>query len=181
MRRIAILTALLLAGCNLPPQGGSTTITPGPSPPIQLPPDAALDLTTAASNFDNAATGGLPDMALFAACQHMLNQDFGVEVVPGPGGVTPPPFKVTNNGVVSGISIIIIDADKAKNAVATGLQIPQSCAEVFGLIGMQGWASVLGLGPLHITIQPDPAPIAALRRNVPVMQIGAPVSAKAKK
>jgi hypothetical protein len=179
---VALLCGLAsLAACTQTIQG------PGASPAataLNLLPEPIKDTTTkdlkaTATNFDNAVGVGYTDLADFQACSHLVNQQFGIEIVAG-GPSAPPTAKVTNAGLVSGASIVVIDADIAKNALQQGISIPQNCVTAFGEMNLQSIASILGGIKLTFTPAITPAALQSMLKPVvptPIAPAPTPVTA----
>ena len=171
MRKFSVLAVVaavaLLGACTQTIQGpGAPPLATG----LNLLPTPIKDTTTAdlkasAQNFDNAVAVGYTDLTDFDVCAHLVNQAFGIEVVPG-GPAAPATAKVTNAGIVSGASIIIIDADIAKNALQNGVSIPQNCVTAAGELSIQNIASILGGIKVTFTPAVTSAQLATMAKPV---------------
>lgn len=174
---VAACLALALGACT------QTIAGPGQSAPataFTLLPQPVKATTTAdmlatAANFDNAVSVGYTDLTNFQACQHLINQLFGVEVVPGAAPV--PTAKVTNAGVISGASIAIIDAVIAKSALQSGVSIPENCVEAAGELTIQNIAAVLGGAKVTFTPALTAAQVQAMLKPTVVVPVPAPMVA----
>lgn len=162
---LVLLPAALLALASCGPQ----TIQVNPSPlPVPIPAPVqqitSADLTQTVTNFQNAVNAGfdVAQNSLFLACQQAINTELGIgQPAPAPG----PSFQVDTQGIVSGFSVIVLDAEKIQQLAVTGIAIPESCAEVQGLINVTAIANILNLGKIPVSIVPDPAAIAALKAS----------------
>lgn len=152
----------LLSACTQTIQGpGQTPLQAAASIlPQPIKDTTAKDLRQAATNFDNALKVGYTDLTDFDACQHLINQQLGVEMVSG--STAPPTAQVTNSGIVSGASILVIEADIARHIAAQGIQIPENCAMAFGELTLQNTASLLSLGKVSFTPALTSAQVQAL-------------------
>lgn len=144
-RLIPIVALLALAGCA----SGSISNGPVTADLLNLLPTAlksatVADMKATATNFDNAATAGImPATDDAGLCQHMINQQFGVEVVPG--AAPPKTATVTNAGPISAGSIAIIEAYKLAGAAQGGVNIPENCLLALAKVNFKGLGALFGV------------------------------------
>jgi hypothetical protein len=175
--RINFLSAFVLSAMALQLSACTETISTNPNPvatifnalPDPIKAATTKDLETTAVNFDAANSIGLPNMDLFAACQHMINQDLGIEVAPN--AVPYPKIKITVDGVASFGSEVIINALLLNQLTSQGITIPENCAAVFGIMNINAMGKGLGvIGGVPIKVGP----------SLTVQEINSKIATKAK-
>ncbi len=156
-RIVAIMLALFAAGCA---QTQTISANPNPIPdivnavvPVTLKARAFKDLQSTAANLDAAASIGLPT-ADYAACQHTINQALGVEAQSA-GAPGFPTVEVTNDGLVSAGSIVLIDALRLAALKKGGISVPSKCVLAFGTLQLDALGQVFtGVGGVPINVTP---------------------------
>jgi hypothetical protein len=163
---LASVALLALAACSAP--GTSETVTTNPIANVASVLDPAgaikLDLTTTATNFDNAVAIGLP-LEDDALCVHLINQELGIEA--SPSGTPPlPTATLTNNGPISAGSEILINAMILAQLKSTGLSVPANCVTAVGELRLMAASQLLTqFGGLPINVIPA-ASTAQLKKMV---------------
>lgn len=168
---VSVVVALLGACTQTISSAGPNAATLLPAP---LKASTTKDLTAVAINFDNAAKVGWMDPADDAGiCSHLINQQLGIEAVAG--AAAPTTATLTNAGLFSAGSILVIDASEAATMLrGGGLSLPENCVVALGKLQASALGQLFGV---KVTFLPS---VTTTQLQAMVQPAGTPAAAPAK-